>query len=790
MLRTRSLALPLAVALLLAACPDDAGAPATDVGADVGADTAADTTAPPDADAIFAFGLDPAQTVSQAPFPNDLYLQGGKVVMAPLGDDPALAPQAAASILALYDQLIADKTGFGFNTSVYFPMAAAPDLASFSGKVHMIALDGPEAGREVAVDVFWHPETQWLGVIAAFGDYQVPETRYAVIVEAGVTAGGVTVEAPAGVATLLGDSAPSDAGAAALYGAWAPLRTWLAGAGRSAADVVVATVYTTEATVPFATKLFAAADAFTLGAPTRDVRWDPVTSAWEVAPVVEGADLATYFGTPDGDFPTTPGTWSGSRSAAAELGTSGQPYTGGTLHAGIGRVLNGTVTMPAFNWAIEAGEPQNRAWRFDGDGAPIADVTAYVPFTLFLCDAQLADPSDLPVAIATHGGGAHRSEMLTFAVANCLNDVATIAIDLPFHGGRIKESYRASDSALLPSRADLENAFTGKKAADAGFVPDQMGDGGGATETVGPLFALPQSVHPAVAAANTAQVSVENHVLARYLRDADWSQVQAGLSFDGAHVFHEGLSFGASFTTLSLAMADDFRGIVSSVSSARMLTSNLPVAPNNAVLAAGFMRSVMGLTATIEELNAAAWQNPVMADLQWLAQLGDPGGYAPYVMRYRPSGAAVSIIAFGDSWDETLYTPAQLSMHAATGFVTYTDGADWTLDATVPAADTLTTTAWSAPLSGNVTYGGVTHSAAMFYFARACHAEAIVPLCIQSYAVPHPPVTALATRNVFASPVCEMHGAIRDFMASLLTDTTSLGTLAAPSGSCDDLYGD
>ncbi|TNF31268.1 MAG: hypothetical protein EP329_12605 [Deltaproteobacteria bacterium] len=780
----RTLALSLAAVLLLAACPDDGGS-TTDTGADV----SEDTTTPPAADAIFAFGTDPAQTISAAPFPNDLYLSSGKVALASLADDEAMASVASAATLTRFDGLIADKTGFGFGTSVYFPMATEPDLASFDGKVHIVALDGPEAGREVAASVFWYAPTGWLGVVRAFGDYQVPGTQYAVFVEAGVTAGGVAVEAPAAVAELLGETAPTEAGPAALYTAWAPLRAWLADAGKSAADVVVATVYTTEATVPFATKLFAAADAFTLEAPTRDLRWDADGGAWEQAAVLAGTDLDGYFGTPGGDFPTTPGTWDGSRQEAAKVGASGQPYTGGTVHARIGAVLNGTLVVPAFNWAIEDGEPQNRGWRFAADGTPTTDVKAYVPFTIFLCASQVDAPSDLPVAIATHGGGGHRSEMLTFAVANCLDDVATIAVDLPFHGGRIKKTYRAEDKALLPSRPDTFNAYTGLNEGDAGFVPDLMGDGGGPTETVGPLFALPQSVHPAVAAANTAQISVENHMVARYLRDADWSAVLTDLSFDGDFIFHEGLSFGASFTTMSLAMTDDFRGVVSSVSSGQMLTENLPVAPTNAMLAAGFMRSVLGMPATIEELNAGAWQDPTLATLQWLAQLGDPSGYAPFVMRHRPSGKAMSILAFGDSWDETLYTSSQLSMHAATGFAVYTHGADWTLDATVVGADTVAATAWSAPTSGNVTFGDVTHSAAMFYWSKSCHAETIVPICTQRYEHPHPPVTALAEKNVYASPVCEMHGAIRDFVASLLGDATSVGTLAAPGGSCDDLYG-
>lgn len=780
----------------LAACGDDGPTPTDTIAGDTITDTAGDTTGdtvtPPDPAAIFAFGVDPAQTISAAPFPNDLYLQGGAVSLAPLGDDPRFATLAVAEARERLDGLIADKDGFGFNTAVFFPMAADADLASFADRVHLVTLDGPEAGRAVATEVFWYPEASYLGVIAAFGDYQLPGSAYAVLIEAGVTAAGVPAEAPASFAAMLGPDAPESVAGAALHASFAPVRAWLADAGRDPADFVIGTVYTTEDTVSHAARVIAAVDAWPLTPPTRRVAWDADEEAFIEAPVITadsaGADLDAYFGVASGDFALQPGAWGSGNRAEAATYTGGARYDGGSFRGAIDRVVNGTLALPAFHYAIEGGAIVNRPFRFDTGGDLVAGLTELVQFTLFLCaDTGTAD---LPVAIATHGGTAQRSDMLGFAAANCAEGVATIAIDLPFHSGRIAVALLDDGATAASVRLDAANNYTGLTADDAGFVPDYVGDNGGITDTVGPLFALPQNVHPAVVAANTLQISADNHAVARYLADADWSGVLEGLSFDGDAIFHQSLSFGSSFTTMSIAMSDAFRGVVSSVASGRMLSSNLPIAPANGLVAAGFMRAVLGLLTPLERVTAAAWQDPVVSLLQWLAQRGDPLGYAPFVLRHRPSGAPVSLLSSGNSWDETLFGPAQLSMHNAIGLEAFTDGAPWTLDPTVPGAALVSATPWvDAPVSANVTFGDTTHSAGTFFLAEACHTLAITPFCVQRHEQPHPPIVPLEDPVFFDSPICAIHGQIGAFLRSLL-DGDGLGDITPPRASCEDIYGD
>lgn len=791
--------LGLSLLLALGACGDDGAKAPTDTHApaDTAGDTSADaadsaggdTVTPVEPDEVFAFGLDPAQTISAAPFPNDLYLSGGKVALAPLGDDPVYAQLAAGSALALYDQEIAARSGFGSNTAVYFPMAAEPDLASFAGKVHIVTLAGPEAPREVRAKLWWFPEAQALGVMADFGDYQVAGSRYAVFIDAGVkTAAGATIEPPADFTTVIASTAPSGASAAvtAARALWADARAAL---GEDGPTPVIGTVYTTEDVLAYGQKVVDAVAAAPLEAPTLRIGWDAGASSFITATPVEEADFDGYFGVPAAPFLTNPGAWGeGSRARAADLG--GAAYAGGSLHHGFGRVINGSIAAPSFNLKVDGDTVVAAAHRFDGDGKLVTDVTTLVPFTLWLCASQLADPSNLPIAVATHGGTGHRSEMSSFANANCLNGVATIALDLPFHGGRTSMTWLADQGLQVSIQKDDDNAFTGLHRGDAGFVPDQIADNGGTTETAGGLFALPQSLDPTVVEANTMQISIDSLFLLRLLADGDWSAVQAGLSFDAGHVYHESLSFGTSYSTMAMALSDAWRGIVSSVGSGRIVSANLLIAPANALLAASFLNAVLQLHLDLPRLIMAPWETPIIGLVQWLAERGDPLTWAPFVLRHRPTTKAMSVLSFGDSWDETLYGPAQISYNEAFGFEALTSDPSWQVDPTMPAAAAVEATPFpsESTTKDNVVYDGIAHTAALFYWGKSCHTLVMAPVCTQRHEQPSPPIVELDPPLSYESPVCAIHGAIAGFIASLQA-AGATGEVSAPTASCDAVYG-
>ncbi|MCB9735407.1 MAG: hypothetical protein H6745_22695 [Deltaproteobacteria bacterium] len=788
----------LALPLLLAACGDDGTKADTDTDTggttDTVGDTGADTVTPVDADEVFAFGIDPAQTISMAPFPYDLYLgSDGKVALASLSDDPIYKDLAASFALDAYDREMAKRSGFGSNTPVFFPMAAEPDLATFAGKVYILGVAGRDAGRQVKARFWWHAEAHALGVMADFGDYQVPGTTYAVYITAGVkTVDGTVISAPKYFGDVFADDPvgidPEAAPARALWSdataAWAALGI--------AESPVIGTVYTTEDVLGYGQKVLDAVAAAPLAAPTRRTGWDADAGAFITATPVEEADFAGYFGTPAAPFLTNPGSWGeGSRGSAADL--EGAAYTGGSLHHGFGRIINGSIAAPSFNMKVDAGKAVAAPHRFDGAGKLVTDVTTLVPFTLWLCDAQLADPSNLPIAIATHGGTGHRSEMNSFANANCLNGVATIALDLPFHGGRTSMTWLADQGLQVSVQEDKLNAFTGLREGAQGYVADQIADNGGTADTAGGLFALPQSLDPEVAEANTMQISIDSLFLIRLLKDGDWSQVQAGLSFDAGHIYHESLSFGTSYSTMAMALSDDWRGIVSSVGSGRIISANLPIAPSNAFLAAGFLNAVLKLNLGIPRIEMAPWETPVLGFVQWLAERGDPLTWAPFVLRYRPTEKNMSVLSFGDSWDETLYGPAQVSYNNAFGFETFTSTGEWTIDGTMPAAGTVEGVAFpgtaAEPYSANVTYGAaVAHTAALFYWSKSCHTLVMAPVCTQRHEQPFPPIVELETPVTYASPVCAIHGVIRDFMATL-QGSDAMGGVTPPTATCDAVYG-
>ncbi len=736
---------------------------------------------PIDPDAFFPYALERGQTISEAPFPNDLLRDGeGHIDLAPLGDDVHWKDMGREHLLANYDGYIAARTAFGVTGSVVMFPGAAPDMASFEGQGWFVSLAGPDEGRQVPARSVFNPTLGALSFAPAYGHWLAPGATYALLVADGVKMDdGRTIEAPAGWLELLADEGEGEARAA-----YAGLRDYLAGTD----DVyVVGTVFTTASEIERAEALFDAIDGFALTPPTRGLRWESEGESWLMAEPVEGQEaLDAFFGIPTGAWVDNPGKWGeGSRADAGVLDGTGEPYAGGSLHKKIGRVLGGTFRAPALGWKADGITQEPLPWV---DGKPTWAVEAAVPFTLYLCEDHLADPSDLPVAVFTHGGTGTRHDAVSFANLNCELGIATICFDLRFHSGRTTMEFLEDEDLRVPVGEDTYNDYTGLSAEDEGFVPDHVGDAGGATETVGGLFALKYEGDPEIVAVNLLSIAAETYTLVRYVKEGDWSSVQEGLSFDADNVFHESLSFGTTFTTVLMAARDEFRGVISSVGTGSILTENLTVAPANAALATGILVPTLGLGTPAFELIAAPWMDPMLAMTQWLLERGDSMPYAPHVLRWRQDETEQSIIASGDSWDETLYTPAQLGFHHAYALPEFASGAEFTLDESVYGASTVEYLPLNEPASGNLVIGDSHHTAAAFYFHKSCHAQVLRPVCRREFSAPQPPSTPLAEHDVFESPICAWHQQAHDFLESLL-DGDGWGAVKAPGGTCAELYG-
>jgi hypothetical protein len=761
-------------------------------------DTASDADATPEGPPPHPFRLnpDPSATISEAPFPADFRIgEDGTVSLPPLESDPRFATSAKPEILAMLDDIIDARRGFGLANPVQFFTHTGIDLASTSGNVIIATLSGPEQGRIVTPRVEWSEPTQALAISPAWGDYIMADSTYAVVLTQGIaTADGEPITVHPNTTMLLAESAPDDEGHTVAHNSFAPLRSWLASDDNAtqAEDVVIATVFTTEDVMTYGASIFAMLDAFTLEPPTRQVRWDVAASAAIEAPVIDGDDLASYFGVPEAPFHNNPATWTASRRiAAASLTGDGEPYSGGQFHTGVGRVLNGSVLAPAPSFQTVDGDAKNLPIVWDETGAPTWSMKAMIPFTLYLCDSHLDALSDLPVAVFTHGGTSHRSAGAAWAPLNCKLGIATLSYDTLYHGGRIMVQADEAGETLLAVNPDEDNEYTGLSIDDDGFMPDYAGDTGGGPETAGQIFALPLQLNPAIAEGNLIMMAGDTHMITRYVKEADWSQVQPGLSFDAERVIHVGLSYGTSFTTPVLALTQDYVAEVWSVGSGAMVTSNLLTAPSNAELASGFVRFTLGLPTSADDLMAAAWLDPIVGLIQWLSQRGDPLAYAPYVLRHRTDGYELPLLATGDSWDETLSSRAQMSFGAAMGVPVYTDGEAWTLAPSQPARDMIKSTPYEGiPLSDNATFGERTHTAAIFYTASSCHAMQVRPMCMRDHELQYPPVVDLESSTITndVGHICEMQNHSLAFLTSVLAPDTA-PEIVAPHGDCEALYG-
>jgi hypothetical protein len=741
-----------------------------------GADTVDDTDDTTSATVRFEFATDPTQPVSKAPFPMNLYRgSDGIITLSNLAEDPIVGGLAKPELLSHWTDLANTRSGFGIISPVYFFMDGAPDPDSFIERVRMVTLEGPEAGRMVTPEVRWLPYAQAVAVAPAPGDYWMADSTYAVFIERGVTAAdGGEVLVPEAFAPMLEVTEPTDDAVQWAWETFAPLRAWLDASEWSSSEVLVATVFTTEAVWDYTEALFDAADLYELPPVSSHVAYDALEAAWVAGASFEGAELDLFFGVFESDSGMPMG-WlhPGNRGYLGQLLGLDGPYQGGIAHPFIAKALHGTVSVPAFAFeATATGGIVPRPLVHDEGGLPTWALESSVPFTLFLCEGHLSDSSNVPVAIYSHGGGSIRSQAVGYANANCQNGVATIAIDMLFHGGR--------GSTMLVDGTTI--APTGEE----GFVADQVGDAPASSVSVANLFGIGVDAEPRTTEALLLSVSVDTYTLMRHLKEGDWSEVMEGLSFDGDAIFHQGLSFGSSLHTPLMAHRD-FLGLMQSVGTGALFAENLLVAPANALQAAGIAWMTFGLTPSTVELQTLGWFEVGMALSSWLHQKGDPLVHAPYVLRHRPAGAPVAYIGSHDGWDNYLSSMAQQRYVAAIGAPVYTHGDEWTPDPTIPGVTLHDTQAYESPLSDNMVLGDRTYTAARFFLERSCHSLVEVSVCVQLYADVYPPVVMLDEPVVTESPVCAIHAQAINFMGSLLDDTAPV-TIIAPEGDCASVY--
>lgn len=179
------------------------------------------------------------------PFPNDFYLNEGRVS---LGDFPQLSAAATALVSAVSE--VTD--GFSSSPTLLFRFSGKVNFKdSVIPRFHVIDITDPTAPSSPPLKLLYSPQGgqyichDWLAVRPAPGHPLKPGHTYAAIIDAGVAAAnGLEVEPAEHFLAMLADATPSDPVLATLHGKYEALRAYLVSEGKSSSDLLNGTVFT------------------------------------------------------------------------------------------------------------------------------------------------------------------------------------------------------------------------------------------------------------------------------------------------------------------------------------------------------------------------------------------------------------------------------------------------------------------------------------------------------------------------------------------------------------------
>lgn len=471
------------------------------------------------------------------PFPNDLYKDAAGQLEVPVAAMP-FAVGADPEILANASAAFAELDCFGPGGGVVFPLRDLPEgdeIAEATLTADNLLLVDLATGsrlptehhvRTIEDQVFVRPRR---GTVLATG------TTYAAILtrEVALTSGQRLAASFELEAVLSGVSR-----SAAATRAYAPLR---AAPPVPLETIAGAAVFTTcDYDADFAAVLadFDGADrpVFT---PSR---------------VWRGAELDQLLGTPaDDSFP-------------------GVDNPGGIAHADIGFVVAGSFRSPNY----QSDTPGVLGiWQRDGAGAPMMKGMDEVP-VLLVIPGGIADHGALPVVLFQHGLGESKTAVLALANTLAARGVASISIDIPFHGGRYPEAeddrHNYGDGEGPDGLADA----TGFLAAPLFF--DLFGD-----HAAAPL-------DPRVQAASFRQAAIDVIALTRLIDGGDWSALGemapalADLGFRADRMVYASESFGGFIGLLAIAYEPRLQAAFLSVAGGGLIGELLENSPTYAPL--------------------------------------------------------------------------------------------------------------------------------------------------------------------------------------------------------------
>ena len=482
----------------------------------------------------FELGEDPVP-IAGVPFPNDLYKDEAGQLEVPVAAMP-FAAGADPEILANASAAFAELDCFGPGGGVIFPLRGlAPedeiDEATLADDTGILLVD-VVAAESVPAEHHVRTIEKQIFVRPARGAVLRPGTTYAAILtrEVALTDGRHLAPAAELEAVLAGTS-PS----AAAVRAYAPL---------AASDI--------DPTAIAGAAVFTTCDY--------DADFDAIVADFDEATppvftpsrVWRGAELDELLGTPaDNSFP-------------------GVDNPGGIAHANIGLVVAGSFPSPNYQSATPG---VLGVWERDGSGAPIVKGMDEVP-VLLVVPAGITDHSALPVVIFQHGLGESKTAVLALANTLAARGVASISIDIPFHGGRYPEAeddqHNFGDGEGPDGLADP----TGILAAPIFF--DLFGD-----DVAAPL-------DPRVQTASFRQAAIDVIALTRLIDGGDWSALGAmapgldDLGFRADRMVYASESFGGFIGLLAVAYEPRLQAAFLSVAGGGLLGELLENSPTYA----------------------------------------------------------------------------------------------------------------------------------------------------------------------------------------------------------------
>jgi hypothetical protein len=601
---------------------------------------------------------DGAQAPAAVPWPSDLLRDAdGHVAISTLPlDDTVLKP-------LLLDDLNTQQDGFGLTSGAYFAMGryqttsfgsvmpdadvGAVDKTTLDGNVHLLPLACADGTM---------PDQAELPVFTYLRSTDLPQHIYArplqgvvlrerctyayVITNKVMTDQGALV-ASDDMRALLDDGTP-DGRLTKAHATYAPLRARLASGAIGKDDVAVATVFTTHSVTP--DYLAARAILTAHDAPKAKVTY-----------VFARTKTADDDGTLDDLF------------GVATTEQPGNDNPGGVAHANIEFIVQGSYNAPDYLGgatlnAIGVESTAQGVLEHDGSMPRVKGMLS-VPFSIVIPVG--ADLAALEFAVIQHGLGSERKSLLTVANTLAGKGIASILIDLPFHGSRNKDVVDAIHNFTMAAGPD---GF-GESTQDASFgFFDVSGNGAAGIPGV-----LPRAIRSAF-----FQSVSDIQQAFRLMSAGDLSAIGtreprlATLKIDASHEVYVGESFGSMIGTIVAAFESRLDGAVLDVDGGGLILPLLLGSPVYGPIFGTLLDANLGTHGgESEEQKDTDWGYNLA---QYLLEGGDSVVFAPYVRDAQSWGAASSetdhacnVLQLSAFHDESVPNPANLAIARAMG---------------------------------------------------------------------------------------------------------------------------